>query len=131
MQTIVRTLGAAGLATALMLPAALPAQAQSGFSFSFGNMDQSYGGGGPTHHRDFYGDPNWQGNDGGPDWQGRQRRGGHVRNDGNVSFSINVNGSHGRAWRVHVRNCENRYQTYDRDTDMYLGRDNRDHYCRL
>jgi hypothetical protein len=49
---------------------------------------------------------------------------------GSVSFSINVSVRVG-SWAAHVRRCEDRFMTYDRDTDMYVGSDYRRHRCGL
>ena len=39
--------------------------------------------------------------------------------------------SRGSSVSSHARRCEQRYRSYDRRTDTYVGRDGRRYYCRL
>jgi hypothetical protein len=142
-------------AAAMMLVAAstiapLPANAAS-FSFSVGDQGRydNYIGSQCRSH------PNWRGCN---DWGRNHRHWG--RNDyqnwyrwnqpnlgsfaaGLFGFAIgsaiansvnNSNDNRGYSaneWRVHVQNCQNRYRSYNPNTDQFLGYDGDYHYCRL
>ena len=110
------TLVAACLAGTLALSAS-PASAQS---FSFGSAF-TFGQSGDWNDND-----RRQRNDRG--WKYRQR---HI--DPGLSFSIQLNSRAPRqqAYSEHVERCEDRFRSYDRRSDTYLGFDGDRHYCNL
>lgn len=108
MKTITKMIGAACLAGALAATSVVPAQAQSfSFGFGFGN--------GPSFHS--YNDSDWR-------WRNRH----FPRARSNFGFSVNVAP---RYRSSHVSRCEDRFRSYDRRTDMYMGFDGDWHRCTL
>ena len=105
------------LAGSLLLAAtmALPATPAAAQNFSFG---WSFGPGYMSYDQDYR--PWWRH---GP----RVRSGITIGVDG---VDVRYRGSRS-SWRNHVERCEDRYRSYDRDTDQYLGYDGDYHYCRL
>lgn len=112
MRMSVKAIGAVALAAALGSASIAPATAAS-FSFGFGVNS------GPGFYTHSHSDWRWRQ----PVFRApmyRAPRGG---------ISIDIGPLHLSAG--HVSRCEARFRSYDRDTDMYMGFDNRRHYCRL
>lgn len=127
-KTVFATLTAAATA-GLMAFAPAPAQAAT---FTFGVGDQMVGNYCNTHSRDRdcrdyrRGHHNWN------ETRYRNFFGSH-----GLSFNFTVNtdtryrDSRGRLSSSHIQRCEDRFRSYDRRTDTYLGYDGDRHYCTL
>lgn len=115
-----RMFAALGLAGAMAAGTAIPAQAQSfGFSFGTGSGGYHHGWSGGHHWDD---DDYWDG----PRYRVHRPHHQRWRARARSGFSITINVS-----ASHIRRCEARYKSYDRDTDMFLGYDGDWHRCRL
>jgi hypothetical protein len=104
-------LAASTLLAATMAVTATPAPAQNlSFGWSFGPGYLSY-------------DQDYR-----PWWRAAPR----VRSGITIGIDgVDVRFRTSRSWRSHVERCEDRYRSYDEDTDQYLGFDGEYHYCRL
>jgi hypothetical protein len=122
MKNLAAKLAFAGVATAL----AFGVTAASAQSMTFGM------GSGAT-----YGGSHWNGGNNG-NWHGTDNRWSRTHNwssrsqyGSGVSFSIQLNTTRRTTSSRHVELCEDRYVSYDRRTDTFLGFDGDRHYCSL
>lgn len=111
MKSIYKLLGAACLIGGLAASTTIPAQAQDvGLSFGIGSFGMHSGWN--DNHRS--------------DWRWRNRH--SHRSSG---FSISIDLPRVVVSSSHARRCDNRYLTYDRFSDTYMGFDGDRHRCRL
>jgi hypothetical protein len=136
-----RTLATLAIAATVAASSVVPASAAT-MSMSFGSQGKYVQNQCQMH-------PNWKGC---YDWKKNGHHGGKNEyrswynwnrpNLGNVAaglfgFAIGaaivngINNSHDSGYDSHVARCEARFQSYNAETDKYLGYDGRYHYCEL
>jgi hypothetical protein len=97
-------------------------------------QSMTFGMGSGANHGGSY----WNGGNNGNYWHGNDYRWSRTHNwssrsqyGSGVSFSIQLNTTRRTTSSRHVELCEDRYVSYDRRTDTFLGFDGDRHYCSL